>query len=205
MTKEPVKVTVPQVNALLSRTVGGIYIGKGIHGIVTNYFEKYIITENKLEIKAQDRTVLIISIGELEQYINYAVSGQDLEKGETWEGSIFFDYKFYLEGYMICFNVEDKGTSLAWAQFQELINNKNNAIFEVRSKEAGAFYLAVDNCTIDVNDREIEMNSSEVNAIIDRDIIETIYNDSITASSICYRLKFQNGMSDISIKIESDF
>lgn len=103
---------------------------------------------------------------------------------------------------MICFNVVEKGTRLTWAQFQELTNSKDNSIFEVRNKDTSAFYLAVDNCTIDVNDREIEINSNKVNVIIDRDIIDAIYNDSTSVFRICYRLKFNNGMPDIFINIK---
>lgn len=199
MTKEAVKVLGTQLKVLLTRAVGGIYTSKGFQGLLTGYYEKYHITEKALEIEKNDTTVLVITIDETKQYINYAVAGEDFETKEIWEGSTFFDYQFYLDGYKICFNVVEKGTRLTWVQFQELTNSKENAIFEVRSKDTSAFYLAVNNCTIDVTDREIEINSNRVNVIIDRDIIDAMYNDSPSTSRICYRLKFNNGMPDISI------
>ncbi len=202
MSKEAVKVTGAQVKRLLTRAVGGIYMSRGFHDILTDYSETYIITETALEIKIEDATILTIPINETEQYINYAISGEDLARADTWEGSTIFAYKFYLEEYMICFNLEDKGTKFTWTQFQELTNSKNNAIFKVSSKDTCAFYLAVDNCTIDVNDREIEINSNRVNVIIDKDIVDTIYNDSTSTLNICYRLKFNNGMPEILINVE---
>lgn len=201
MTKEAVKVPGTQLKALLARAVGGIYTSGGFQEIPTEYYKKYHITEKALEIERKDTTVLVITIDETKQYINYAVRGKDFERKETWEGSTFFDYQFYLDGYMFCFNVVEKGTRLTWAQFQELTNSRDSAVFEVRSKDTSAFYLAVDNCTIDVNDREIEINSNKVNTIIDRDIIDALYNDSTNVFRICYRLKFNNGMPDISINI----
>lgn len=202
MTKEAVKVLGTQLKELLARVVGGIYTSAGFEGILTDYYEKYSITQKALEIKKEDTTVLTIIIDEVEEYINYASSGEDFETKETWEGSTVFDYQFYLDGYMICFNVVEKGTRLTWAQFQELTNSKKNAVFKVQSKDASAFYLAVNNCTIDINDREIEINSNKVNVIIDRDIIDAIYNDSRSVFGICYRIKFNNAMPDISINIE---
>lgn len=203
MTKEAVKVLGTQLKTLLERAVGGIYTSKEFQGIVTDYYEKYRVTEKALEIKRKDATALVIIIDETKQYINYAISGEDFETKEAWEGSTFFDYQFYLDGYMICFSVVEKGTRLTWAQFQELTSSKDNAFFEVRSKDTSAFYLAVDNCTIDMNDREIEINSNKVNVIIDRDIIDALYNDSTSVFRICYRLKFNNGMPDIFINIEN--
>lgn len=202
MTKEAEKVPGTQLKELLARAVGGIYTGEGFEGILTDYYEKYSITEKALEIKKNDKTILDITIDEAKQYINYAIGGEDFETKETWEGSTVFDYQFYLDGYMICFNVVEKGTRLTWAQFQELTSSKKNAVFEVRSKDTSAFYLAVNNCTMDINDREIEINSNRVNVIIDRDIIDAIYNDSRSVFGICYRIKFNNAMPDISINIE---
>lgn len=109
MTKEAVKVLGTQLKALLERAVGGIYTSKGFQGILTDYYEKYHITEKALEIKRKDTTALIITIDETKQYINYAISAEDFERKETWKGSTFFDYQFYLDGYMICFNVVEKG------------------------------------------------------------------------------------------------
>ena len=203
MTNEGTPVTGVEVKSLLLKAVGGVYISRGFNKILTDYYEKYLITEKELEIKENNTIILTIPIDETKQYINYAVGGEDLEIGAEWEDSTYFSYKFYIGGYMVCFNRREKETTLTWAQFQELIDNRDDAIFEVKSKKACAFYVAVDNCTIDVNNREIEINSNQVNVIIDRDIIGTIYNDSSSAMGICYRLRFNNGMSEIVISIET--
>lgn len=62
--------------------------------------------------------------------------------------------------------------------------------------------MDINNCTIEVRDREIEINSKGVNTIFDRSIIETIYNDSIGSEDITYRFEFNNGMSEIEIEPE---
>ena len=57
MSKEAVKVTGAQVKRLLTRAVGGIYMSRGFHDILTDYSETYIITETALEIKIEDATI----------------------------------------------------------------------------------------------------------------------------------------------------
>ncbi len=202
MNNKAVKVTGTQVKELLTRAVGGIYLGRRFSDIMTDYFEKCEIADRGIKINVDDTIALTVPVDETEQYINYAISGEDLEADEIWEGSTYFDYKFCIGGYTVCFNVEDKGTELTWEQFKELADIRNYAILGARNLDAGAIYLDIDDCTIAVNDREIEINSEKVNAIIDRDIIETIYNDSADAGGICYRLEFCNGMADMVIDIE---
>lgn len=202
MSKKAVKVTGTQMKELMAKAVGGIYVSRGFDGILTDYFEKYGITDKGLEINANDFITLTIPIDEAELHINYAVSGEDSETDEEWEGSTYFDYKFCIGGYTVCFNIEDKGTELTLEQFKELVDIGDYAIFEARSVDTCSVYLDINDCTIAVNDKEIEINSSNVNAIIDMDIIDAIYNDSADAEEVSYRLEFNNGMSDIVIEIK---
>ena len=60
----------------------------------------------------------------------------------------------------------------------------------------------MDNCTIDVNEREIEINRDGTNTIIDMDVIDGIYNDSSEYEDIYYRFEFNNGMSDMEIEVK---
>lgn len=145
---------------------------------------------------------MTIPIDETEQHTNYAIGGEDLETDEEWEGSKYFGYKFYIGGYTICFNTEDKETEITWEQFKELVDIGNQRTFEARNVDTCSIYIDVDECTIAVNDREIEINSCKVNMIIDMDIVEAIYNDSVEAEEISYRIEFNNGMSDMDIEIE---
>lgn len=202
MSNKLVKVTGKQVKELLAKSVGGIYVSRGFDEILTDYFEKYGITDKGLEINTNDSITLTIPIDEAEQHINYAIGGEDLETDEEWEGSTYFDYKFCIGGYTVCFNVEEKGTELTLEQFKELVDIGNYTIFEVRSMDTCSVYLDIDDCTIAVNDKEIEINSSNLNAIIDMDIIDAIYNDSADAKEVSYRLEFNNGMSDMIVEIK---
>ena len=202
MKRAAIKLNGSQVKKLLTKAVDGIYIRRGFCGILTDYFKKFEITDDELKVSADDFVTLTIPIDGSDQYINYAVSGEDVESNEEWEGSTYFDYKFYIEGYVICFNVEEKRKILKWKQFKELTDVGNLGIFEVRNMDICSVYLDIDDCTIAVNSREIEINSNKVNAIIDRTIIDAIYNDSEDANEIRYRLEFNNGMSDMIIEVE---
>lgn len=201
MTKEATKVTGTQVKELLAKAVGGIYTNRGFNEILTDFFENIGITEKGLEIDVNGSVTLIIPINEEEQYINYAIGGEDLETDEEWEGSTYFDFKFCIGGYTICFNTEDKETELTWEQFKELTDIGNYGIFEARNMDTCSIYLDINDCTIAVNDREIEINSSNVNTIIDMGIVAAIYNDSLDVEEISYRIEFCNGMSDLVIEI----
>lgn len=149
---------------------------------------------------------LNIPIPDDKDFTNYAVEGKDGKEVEEslqdeWEGSSYFNYKFKIAGYILCFNTEDKGKTLTWEQFKE-ITDSPNGIFEIRSVDTGSLYININNCTIAVSDREIEINSKRINTIFDRSIIETIYNDSIGSEDITYRFEFNNGMSEIEIEPE---
>ena len=141
------------------------------------------------------------------KYINYAIGGvgsesDDPDMEEEWDSSTYFDYNFDICGYTICFNVTDKGPNLTWEQFKELTDAGNYGIFEVKNVDTGSVYISMDDCTIDVNEREIEINRNGTNTIIDMDIIDGIYNDSNEYEDIYYRFEFNNGMSDMEIEVE---
>lgn len=201
MNKTATKFTGKQVKELLAKAVGGIYINRGFSDILTDYFRKVEITDDGLKLCPDNMITVIIPIDESEQYINYAVSGEDDETDEEWEGSTYFDYKLCIAGYTICFSVEDKGNMLTLEQLKELTDVGIYRAFEVKNMDTCSVYMDISDCTIAVNNREIEINSDKVNAIIDMDIIDGIYNDSSDADNVCYRLEFDNGMSDMTIEV----
>lgn len=208
MNKEAVKVTGTQVKELLAKAVGGIYIKKSFcHNAITDYLSEksYTITDEGLKIKVNEVTTVNLPIETDNQYINYAIGGvgsesDDPDLEEEWEDSTYFDYIFNIYGYDICFNVTDKGTELTWEQFKELTDSGNYGIFEARNVDTCSIYISMNYCTIDVDEREIEINNS-TNMIIDMDIIDGIYNDSAQDGDICYRFEFNNGTSDMEIEV----
>lgn len=209
MNREAVKVSGTQVKDLLVKASGGIYLSKQCwHNVMTDFLkqETYEITEAGLKIEADAVTTVNLPIQEDKQYINYAIGGtgsetDDPDLEEEWEDSTYYDYIFNICGYTICFNVSDKGVKLTWEQFKELTDSGNYGIFEVKNVDAGSLYIAMNHCTIEVNDHEIEINN-DTNMIIDKRIIDEIYNDSAEYEDICYRLEFNNGMSDMTIEME---
>ncbi len=209
MTNGAVKLTGTQVKELLAKAVGGIYLSKHCwHNAVTDFFptKKMSITEEGLKIEVDGVTTVNLPIDADHQYINYAIGGigsesDDPDLEEEWEGSTYFDYNFDICGYTICFNVTDKGTELTWEQFKELTNSGNYGIFEVRNVDTCSVYIDMDDCTIDVNEREIEIDRDGSNIIIDMDIIDSIYNDSVENENIYYRIEFNNGMSNMEIEV----
>lgn len=211
MTNKAVKMTGAQVKELLEKTVGGIYLisKSNWHNAITDFFPRksFLLTDEGLRIEVDSVITVDLPIEAEHQYINYAIGGvgtesDDSDLEEEWENSTYFDYNFNLCGYTICFNITDKGTELTWEQFKELTDSGNYGIFEVRSVDTCSVYINMDDCTIDVNDREIEINRNGTNTIIDMDIIDGIYNDSSEYEDIYYRFEFNNGMSDMEIGVE---
>lgn len=210
MANKAVKVTGTQVKELLAKAVEGIYLSKhNYYNVMTDFFPKksFVLTDEGLKIEVDGVITVNLLIEAGHQYINYAIGGAGTESDdpdleEEWEDSTYFDYNFNLCGYTICFNITDKGTELTWEQFKELTDSGNYGIFEVRNVDTGSVYINMDDCTIDVNDREIEINREGTNTIIDMDIIDSIHNDSNEYGDIYYRFEFNNGMSDMEIEVE---
>ena len=209
MTNEAVKVTGTQVKELLAKAVGGFYLNKHCcYSVTTDFLPKKVctITDEGLRIEVDGVTTVNLPIEVDKQYINYAIGGvgsesDDPDLEEEWEGSTYFDYNFDIYGYNICFNVTDKGTELTWEQFKELTDSGNFGIFEARNVDTCSVYIDMNHCTIAVKENEIEINN-DTNMIIDMDIVDCIYNDSVEDEDICYRLEFNNGMSDMEIEVK---
>lgn len=196
------KFTGTQVKELLAK-VKGIYVAKNITDILTDYFSAsdLVITDDGLEIAVNQFTTIKLPIAE-ESYINYAIDGENDD--EEWDGSTYFDYKFYIEGYMICFNVKDKGNTLTLEQLKELVETKRIRAFRAESIDGGSFSISASECIIDVDiesySPKIELITNDSNIILDSEIINAIYNDSDCADDICYRIEFNNGVPDITIE-----
>ena len=97
MNREAQKILGTQVKELLSKAVGGIYVGRVFRHALTDVFSKFSVTEDGLEITANDYVTFKLPIADEEEYINYAVGVENDE--EEWEGSVYFDYCFEIAGY----------------------------------------------------------------------------------------------------------
>lgn len=195
-----------QVKELLEQVIGGIYFVNGLYNVVTDVLHEYTVTKEGLMSNFGKCLTLNIPISDEEIFTNYAIEGADGEEVEEamqqeWDGSTYFDYKFEISGYTLCFNTVDKGITLTLEQFKELTDS-NDGIFAICSVDGGSLYIDARNCTIGVNDTEIEIDSQAVHTTIDSKIIEEIYNDSDKSGNITYRLEFNNGMSDMEIELD---
>lgn len=205
MSKDVQKFLGTQVKELLSKVVGGIYVGRVCH-TMTGYYDKFKITDDGLEITVNDLLTAKIPIPEEQEFINYSIAGET--EDEEWDGSTFFEYEFEICNYTIGFNltkltkIED---TLTWEQFKELVVD-GNIPYKVCSID-GLLYVDMNNCLVrlDKTFDNIEISSLYANASIEisKNLVDKIYNDSPESGSVCYRIEFNNGMSDITIEPES--
>lgn len=212
MTNKVVKVTGAQVKDLLTKAVGGIYVSRHFD-VMTDFYKKYAVTDNGLEIAVKDMLTAKVPIQSEAEYINFAV-GCDISESEDtedtvyeeWESSTYFEYKFEISNLMICFNVTEKDHSLTWEQFRELVTNERCVNYTVRSIDGGSLYVDVNHCNIDfsdMNDSYFSIGSPlSTNIEIDKEIVTAIYNDATETEEICYRIEFNNGLSDMTIEVE---
>lgn len=212
MTNKVVKLTGAQVKDLLTKAVGGIYVSR-YFDVMTDFYRKFAVTDKGLEIAVNDMLTAKIPIQNETEYINFAV-GCDISKSEDtedtvyeeWESSTYFEYKFEIANLMICFNISEKDHCLTWEQFRELVTNGKYINYTVKSIDGGSLYVDVNHCNIDlsdVNDSYFSICSPlSTNIEIDKEIVTAIYNDATDAEEICYRIEFNNGMSDMTIEVE---
>lgn len=200
MNKEAQKIKGTQVKELLAKAVGGIYVGRVFQHALTNFFSDFSIKDDGLVIVASKFMTLTLPIADDEDYINYAVAVENDE--EEWEGSVYFDYCFEIEGYKISFNESDKGDILTWEQFEELVT-KAKCLFSAVSIDGGSVSIDVSGCAIGISEfGEVTIVSDSTTVGLDKEIIDAIYNDSVESNEICYRIEFSNGMADININVD---
>lgn len=212
MTNKVVKLTGAQVKDLLTKAVGGIYVSRRFN-VMTDFYKKYAVTDNGLEIAVNDMLTAKVPIQSDAEYINFAV-GCDISESEDtedtvyeeWESSTYFEYRFEIANIMFCFNVTEKDHSLTWEQFRELVTNEKYINYTVKSIDGGSLYVDVNHCNLDfsdVNDSYFSICSPlSTNIEIDKDIVSAIYNDATESEEICYRIEFNNGLSDMTIEVE---
>lgn len=214
MTNKVVKLTGAQVKDLLTKAVGGIYISRHFD-VMTAFYKKFAVTDDGLEIAVNDMLTAKILIQSEAEYINFAIGCDISESNDTedtvyeeWESSTYFEYKFEISNLMICFNVTEKDYGLTWEQFRELVTNEKYINYTVKSIDGGSLYVDVNHCNIDfsdVNDSYFRICSPpSTNIEIDKEIVTAIYNDATDAEEVCYRIEFNNGLSDMTIEVEKD-
>lgn len=214
MNKTATKLTGTQVKELLAKAVGGIYISR-YFDVMTDFFNKFRVTDEGLEISVNKMLTATIPIQEDAEYINFAVGCDNSETPEDdcvyeeWEDSSYFGYKFEISNYMICFNTskpDDKdNNSLTWEQFRELVANEKYVNYTVQNIDGGSLFVDMSKCNVDfsdVDDTYFEVCSLYASVEIDKSIVDAIYNDSTESEDICYRIEFNNGMPDMTIEPE---
>ena len=194
-----------QVKELLAKAVGGIYISRHFD-VMTDYFNQFTVTNEGLEIVVDKMLTAKIPVQDNEEFINYAIGSENLNDDapyEEWEDSSYFDYKFEIANYMIAFNLEEKSNVLTWEQFKELATNEKYVNYTVQNIDGGSMYVDMNQCNIhflDVDDSYFEVHSLCASMEIDKSIVDAIYNDSSEAEDVCFRIEFNNGMSDMTIE-----
>lgn len=200
MSREVQKFLGTQVKELLSKAVGGIYIGR-IGYTMTDYYDKFKVTDDGLEIAVNDLLTAKIPIPEDQEFINYSIAGET--EDEEWDGSTFFEYRFEICNYIIGFNLTKSEDTLTWEQFNELVVD-GNISYKVCSIDGYLLYVDMNNCMVRLDDTfdSIEVSSLYASIEINKSLVGTIYNDAPESESVCYRIEFNNGMSDITIEPE---
>lgn len=207
MNKEAQKIKGTQVKELLAKAVGGIYISR-YFDVMTDYFNKFEITNSGLEISVNKMLTAKIPIQDNKEYVNFAISGECFDDDvpyEEWESSSYFEYKFEIANYMVAFNLEEKGNVLTWEQFKELATNEKYVNYTVQNIDGGSMCVDMNQCNIhllDVDDSYFEVCSLYASMKIDKSIVDAIYNDSSETEDVCFRIEFNNGMSDMTIETE---
>lgn len=201
MSREAQKFLGTQVKELLSKAVGGIYVGR-VCNTMTGYYDKFKITDDGLEITVNDLLTAKIPIPEEQEFINYSIAGET--EDEEWDGSTFFEYEFEICNYTIGFNLTKIEDTLTWEQFKELVVD-GNITYKVCSIDGYLLYVDMNNCLVrlDKTFDNIEISSLYASIEISKNLVDKIYNDSPESGSVCYRIEFNNGMSDITIEPES--
>lgn len=213
MSGKAVKVTGTQVKELLAKAVGGIYLSR-YFDVMTDFYNRFAITDDGLEITVNDMLTAKIPIQDNVDYINFAV-GYDISESEEcedvpyeeWESSSYFDYKFEIANYMLCFNVADEDRKLTWERFKELVANEKYVHYKVQNIDGGSICMDMDHCEIqftDADDSCFNICSLYANMEIDKSVVDAIYNDSTESEDICYRIEFNNGISDMTIEVDRD-
>ena len=196
-----------EVKELLAKAVGGIYISR-YFDVMTDYYNNFSITDDGLEISVDKMLTAKIPIQVNEKYVNYAIGGECLNDDtpyEEWEESSYFEYKFEIANYMVAFNLEEKGNVLTWEQFKELSTNEKYVNYTVRNIDGGSMCVDMNQCSVhfdDVDNSYFEVCSLYASMEIDKSIVDAIYNDSSEAEDVCFRIEFNNGMSDMTIEPE---
>lgn len=213
MGNKAVKVTGAQVKGLLAKVVGGIYLSRYFN-VITDFYNKFAVTDDGLEITINDMLTAKIPIPNDTEYFNYAV-GCDISESEDsenmpyeeWESSTYFDYKFEIANNMICFNITEQDRKLTWEQFRELAANEQYVRFTVQNIDGGSICVDMSHCEIDFTDVEdsyFTVYSLFASMEIDKGIVEAVYNNATETGNICYQISFNNGMTDMTIELGKD-
>lgn len=195
-------VTGKELQELVLKVVGGIYIGKNFENYISK--EKISLNDGELELMCDDCTVVSIPLFESKHYINYAVAGEDdiLE----WNGNSYFDYVIETYNTLIAFNITEKPEYLTIAQLMSLMNvvdgGRKYIWYDIESSDHCDIRMTVRDCKIsfdtEINDINISTERG-TDFAIDIDQIKRITNVTDEWGHVCYGIEFDDTLIDIVI------
>lgn len=189
-----VKITGVELQELLKKSAGGIYVGRGFE----NFIKKSSIgvLDEKLELICDDCTTVTLPIYNESIYVNFAVAAEDDTEDtvyEVWEGNAYFDCVFEILNTVIAFNINEKPSALSIDQFESLVEYVPVYGIEYNVSSIDSYGLSVDmnNCTLHIGtqESEIEINTRRrAEVTIDMDIVNSIQNLTEEYGYVCYAI-----------------
>jgi len=189
-----VKVTGAELQELLKKSVGGIYIGRGFENFIKK--SSIVVLDEELELICDDCTTVTLPINNESIYVNFAVAAEDDTEDtvyEVWEGNAYFDYVFEILNTVIAFNINEKSSDLSLEQFKSLVEYVpvDGIEYKVSSVDSYGLSVDMDNCTLHIGtqEKEIEVSTRKgAELTIDMDIVTSIQNITEEYGDVCYAI-----------------
>lgn len=205
--KNAVELTGKDLKELLTKVVGGIYLGR----CVDEFSNDFQVKDDALVMNRNKYTTTTMPIKDEDMFINRAIAGsiEDEDVCDEWSGSTYFDYKIEMCGTYLSFNIKEKPAELSLEQFKEFVDPHSDdpldspAAYIVNHVDSGSLTVSMNNCrfTVDVKSGEITIFSqnSPSSVTVDKDIITSITNRTNDCGNVAFFIEFDNGIPDMQI------
>ncbi|WP_143318726.1 hypothetical protein [Clostridium sp. HBUAS56010] len=189
-----VKITGVELQELLKKSAGGIYVGRGFENFIKK--SSIEVLDEELKLICDDCTTVTLPVYNGNIYVNFAVAAEDDTEDtvyEVWEGNAYFDYVFEILNTVIAFNINEKPFVLSPVQFKSLVEYVPVYGIEYNVSSVDSYGLSVDmnNCTlyVEIKKKEIEINTRRgAEVTIDMDIVDSIQNLTEEYGYVCYAI-----------------